>query len=178
VKYRKPQVPYVVSYADFKATRLIDEDLNFHHNINIGEAKRLAQNAGLDLVCFNEPDAKNLAFCKILDFGKWRYQEEKRKKKQNKEHRRETKEIRFSPVISDHDVEHKVKQVREFLEQGDDVLFTMRLKGRQRAHFSEAEQRMNEILNACSDCGKEVSRRKSGSMINVRVSKLNQKEKA
>ena len=79
--------------------------------------------------------------------------------------------MRFSPVISNHDVEHKIKQVISFLDENDDVVLSMRLKGRQRAHFDIAETRMNEIVALCSEHGSVVSIKKTSSMINVRMGK-------
>lgn len=161
--------PFVVNYVKFATTRLVDEELNYHSEIGIKEAKYRAEKAGLDLVCFNEPCSNELAFCKIIDYGKWKYDTDKKKKKE-KPAKSTTKEIRFSPVISDNDVAHKIKHVKEFIEDGNDVLFSMRLKGRQKAHFSEAEERMNEIVSLCSEYSKEVSRKKSPNMIFIRVS--------
>jgi len=161
--------PFVVNYVNFSTTRLVDAEHNYHSEIGIGEAKKKAQEAGLDLVCFSMPERGGLALCKIIDFGKWKYSEEKKKKK-DKTGKKITKEIRLSPVIGEHDVEHKVKHVKEFIEEGDDVLFTMKLKGRQRVHFDEAEKRMDEIVALCSDYCKEISRKKSSNMIIVRVS--------
>ena len=165
--------PFIVKYVDFHATRLIDSNNNFYQEINIGKAKQMAKDAGLDLVCFKSPskgDSSELAFCKIIDYGKWRYSEEKRKKK-SQTHKKQTKEIRFSPSISDHDIEHKLKQVEEFLTKGDDVIFSMRLKGRQRFYFDEAEEKMNGIIKMCENYGKELNRRKTKNMINVRMGK-------
>lgn len=167
--------PFVVKYADFTTTKLVDASNNYHASIGIGEAKRMAQDAGLDLVCFNKPTRNDLALCKIVDYGKWKYSNEKKKKRQDKAHKMVTKEIRLSPVIGDHDVEHKIKHVQEFIEEGNDVLFSMRLKGRQRIHFKDAEDRMSEIVAMCSEYAKEVSRKKSSNKIDVRITS-NKKE--
>ena len=169
--------PFVVKYNDFPTTKLVDASLAYHDSIDMNEAKRMAMEAGLDLVCFNRPDKNGgLALCKIIDFGKWKYSSEKKKKKQEKLNKKTTKEIRLSPVIGEHDIEHKLKHVREFIEDGNDVSFLMMLKGRQRAHFKDAEDRMNEIVAMCSEYSKEISRHKSSNTIEVRVSS-NKKEK-
>lgn len=160
--------PFVIRHADFTVTKLIDENNKYHEKVGIGEAKKTAQMANLDLVCFNRPNGSTLAFCKIIDFGKWRYTEGKKKKK-NKGAKKETKEMRFSPVISDHDIEHKIKQVIEFLDENDDVVLSMRLKGRQRAHYSDAEKRMDEIVALCDGHGSVISTKKSSSLISIRV---------
>jgi len=168
--------PFVISHVTFRNTRLVDHTNQYHPDIDVFKAKKMAEENGLDLVCFNRPERNNLALCKLIDYGKWKYSNEKSKKKQQKSHKKTTKEIRFSPVISDHDVEHKLKQVFEFLDDGDDVLFFMRLKGRQRHHFDYAEERMNQIVSMCEEHGKEVSRKKNPSLITVRISKSTQKE--
>ena len=170
IKPRRESTPFIVSgYVDFNSIRLIDQNGQFHNDVKIGQAKNLAKQAGLDLVCLNYPDQKNLALCKIIDYGKWKYSNDK-KKKQNKVKKKETKEIRFSMSISDHDIEHKMRQVRTFLEEGNDVLFSMRLKGRERAHFKDAEEKMNNIVSICEE-GKEVSRKATRGNIMVRMSK-------
>jgi translation initiation factor IF-3 len=79
-----------------------------------------------------------------------------------------------SPVIGDHDLQHKLKQAQEFLDNGDDVLFSMRLKGRQAAHMGDAEGKMNEIIASCGN-GKEVSRKKTRNTIAVRLNKGDKK---
>lgn len=166
---QKQECPFVVDWADFKETRMLDENQNFIPRIAIGEAKEKAKDLGLDLVCFNLPSSNALAFCKILDFGKWEYQEEKSKKKQKHDSNKGKKEIRFSMSIDTHDIEHKIKQAKEFFAEGDDVTFTMRLKGRQRAHFSEAKEKMDEIVAMCSEEAKELSRKESNTFISVRL---------
>jgi translation initiation factor IF-3 len=162
--------PFVIKYADFTTLKLLDANNEFHNEVHIAKAKELADVAGLDLVCFNKPSGSNLAFCKILDYGKWRYAEEKKQKKLKKENKKHNKEIRFSPVIDQNDINHKLKQATDFLEDGSEVTFTMILKGRQKAHYKEAEERMNSIILMC-DNGKEVSRSKTGGSISVRLTK-------
>lgn len=172
----RPGQPFVVKHGDFATTRLIDINEHYHQSIPTGDAKTMAKEAGLDLVCFNKPDEKTLALCKIVDFGKWKYSNEKKKKKQVKEGKQITKEIRLSPVISSNDINHKIKHVKGFIEDGNDVVLFMRIKGRQRAHFDVAEEKMNEIVAMCLEYSEEVSRRKNPSMIAVRLSS-NKKEK-
>jgi len=167
----KNKCPFIiVGFVKFNVVRLVDRNGEFHDRVEIGEAKKQAVSAGMDLVCFNEPAGDKLAFCKIINFGKWQYAEKKKHKK-NKVIKKVTKEVRFSPDIDDHDIEHKIKQVVEFLEDGDDVVFTMRLKGRQRVHFKEALEKMNQIVSLCKGKGEETSRKVSENLILVRISK-------
>ena len=97
------------------------------------EALRMAEEAGLDLVEIS-PNA-DPPVCKILDFGKWKYQEEKKKNAARKKQRViEVKEIKLRPGIDDHDFEIKMRSVVRFLEEGDKVKVTLRFRGRELAH--------------------------------------------
>jgi translation initiation factor IF-3 len=167
---KKSFEPFVIDYADFSTLNLLDENGDFHKEVSITKAKEMAKNTGMDLVCFKEPDNKNLALCKIINYGKWKFQKEKSLKQKKKESSKSTKEIRVSPVISDHDLKHKMKQASDFINNGDEVLLSMRLKGRQMSHMDEAEARMNEIASSCEN-SKEVSRKKTRNTIMVRISK-------
>lgn len=93
------------------------------------EALRLAQEAGMDLV----EVASNVRppVCRIMDYGKWKYNQ---KKKQKKSHEQTLKEVRLRPKTDDHDRQIKINRARKFLQQGHKVQFTMRFRGRERAH--------------------------------------------
>lgn len=163
--------PFVVGYVNFEYTRVLDQNGQFHNNVKTFEAKKRARELGLDLVCFNKPEGNNLAFCKIIDFSKWKYDEEKRKKKESKSNKKDNKEIRLSPLIADNDIMHKMKQANNFLDDGDDVTLTMKLKGRDRYHFAEAQEKMNSIVKMCDGHGKEISRKQNGDTIIVHLVK-------
>lgn len=163
--------PFVVKFVMFENTRLIDASGQFHQSFKVSEAMVIARNSGLQLVCFNRPEGNNLAFCKILDFNKWQYMEEKKKKKQRLENRKETKEIKFSPHIEQNDIQHKMRQANELLDEGNDVVLTMQARGRDRIHFNDVESKMNEIVKMCEGHGKESSRRKTNDTIIVRMVK-------
>jgi translation initiation factor IF-3 len=97
------------------------------------EALRLAEEAGLDLVEIS-PNA-DPPVCKILDFGKWKYQEEKKKNAARKKQKViEVKEIKLRPGIDDHDFDIKMRSVTRFLEEGDKVKVTLRFRGREMVH--------------------------------------------
>jgi len=97
------------------------------------EALRMAEEAGLDLVEIS-PNA-DPPVCKILDFGKWKYQEEKKKNAARKKQRViEVKEIKLRPGIDDHDFEIKMRSVTRFLGEGDKVKVTLRFRGREMVH--------------------------------------------
>jgi len=161
--------PYILSGREFSSVKLVDHNNVFHDSIGIDSAAAIAKDSGLDLVCFGEESSGDLPFCKILDFGKWKYNEDKSKRKQHKEQKKSSKEIRFSLVISDNDIKHKINQAVGFLQKQDDVVLAMHLKGRQRAMFGEAKQKMNDIVNMCLANGKEVSRKEKENAITVRL---------
>jgi translation initiation factor IF-3 len=168
----KKSEPFVINQrtrTSFRSVKLVNERNEFQSNIPLRNAIQAAQQAGLDLVCF-KPDGDQ-PLCKIIDFGKWKYNDAKRKKKEKSSQKKTTKELRFSLLISENDVNHKLKQAIEFLDEGDDVLFTMRLKGRDRVHFDDAVVKMNTIIAKCEPHGKEVSRKQGGGMISVRLAK-------
>ena len=97
------------------------------------DALRMAEEAGLDLVEIS-PNA-DPPVCKILDFGKWKYQEEKKKSAARKKQRViEVKEIKLRPGIDDHDFAIKMRSVVRFLEEGDKVKVTLRFRGREMVH--------------------------------------------
>lgn len=169
--------PFIINYADFKETNLIDENGQFHSLIYILVAKNKAKEANLDLVCFSKPNGKTPALCKIIDYGKWKYQQEKLEKKEKLNSKKETKEIRFTPVIGEHDIEHKTKQIIEFLQDGDDVLITMRFKGIHHRLKEEGKRIISVILEKCKEYGKESHRKQDNDNICVRIIKQTEKEK-
>jgi translation initiation factor IF-3 len=97
------------------------------------QALIMADEAGLDLVEIS-PDAKP-PVAKILDYGKFRFQEQKKAAEARKKQKViELKEIKLRPMIDDHDFETKMKAARRFFEEGDKVKFTLRFRGREMDH--------------------------------------------
>jgi len=91
---------------------------------------RIADEAGLDLIEIS-PQATP-PVCKVLDFGKYKYEMQKRKAEAKKNQKTvETKELKLRPMIEAHDYEVKVKQAKKFIAEGNKVKFTMRFKGRE-----------------------------------------------
>lgn len=93
--------------------------------------------------------------CRIMDFGKWLY-EQKRKTKQNhkKQHSVTLKEIRFRPKIDDHDRDIKVNHASKFLAKGHKVQFTIMFRGREMMHLDHGFEMFNEILESLNEVGK------------------------
>ena len=122
---------FVVRIAD--EVRCIGDDGTQHGVIASKQALSLAQNAGLDLVLIS-PDAKP-PVAKIMDFGKYRYEQEKRAKEAKKKQKQiEVKEIKLTAKIAQNDINYKVKHAIEFLEDGKHVKFRVFLKGREAAN--------------------------------------------
>ena len=116
-----------------REVRLID-----HTGTNVGvvattDALAKAVEAGLDLVEIS-PDA-NPPVAKILDYGKYKYQEQKKAAEARKKQKVvEIKEIKMRPSIDDHDYDVKMRSIRRFFEEGDKVKVTLRFRGREMAH--------------------------------------------
>jgi len=97
------------------------------------EAVDMAADAGLDLVEI-APNA-DPPVCKILDFGKYKYEEQKKKNEAKKKQKViEVKEVKFRPSIDDHDYDVKMRSMQKFICEGDKVKVTMRFRGRELAH--------------------------------------------
>jgi translation initiation factor IF-3 len=163
--------PYIVTYANFSETRLIDSNEQYYSLISMKKAKDMARMANLDLVCFNAPEGGTMALCKIIDYGKWKYSQEKKKKKEHQA-KLELKELRFTPVISDNDLCHKVKQIIGFLQDGHEVMVVMRFKGIHHRLVSDGEMVINKIVDMSKDVGKIVTRKKTNDNITIRLAKV------
>ena len=101
--------------------------------ITLAEAKQKAEELGVDLVEIS-PNA-NPPVCKIMDFGKFKYREQKRAHEMKmKQKQIQIKEIKLRPVTDDHDYQIKLKNARRFLEDGDKVKFIVQFRGREMAH--------------------------------------------
>ena len=110
--------------------------------MSIKEALSLAEEADLDLIEIS-PQA-NPPVCKILDYGKYKYEVQKRKNEAKKNQKIvETKELKLRPMIDTHDYEVKIKQAKKFLSQGNKVKFTMRFKGREASNDMGAKVLQN-----------------------------------
>lgn len=113
--------------------RLIDENGEMIGVVTIREALRRAEEAGLDLVEVS-PNAEP-PVCKILDFGKYKFEQQKKAAEARKKQKTvEVKEIQLRPMIGDHDYDVKLKAARRFLEDGDKVKVVLRFRGRELSH--------------------------------------------
>ncbi|WXB20293.1 translation initiation factor IF-3 [Pendulispora albinea] len=130
--------------------RVIGADGSMLGVLQTHEAMRLAQEQGLDLVEVN-PKAEP-PVCKILDFGKYKYEE---KKKTAEAKRKQTvveiKEIKLRPKTDDHDIAFKVKAARRFIEAGHKVKVTVRFRGREITHPEKAQEQLTIVIQATDD---------------------------
>jgi translation initiation factor IF-3 len=113
--------------------RLVDERGNMVGVVERNQALTMASDAGLDLVEI-APNA-DPPVCKILDFGKYKYEEQKKKNEARKKQKIiEVKEIKLRPSIDDHDYDVKMRSMVKFIEEGDKVKVTIRFRGRELEH--------------------------------------------
>lgn len=133
-----------------KEVRLINEDGEQLGIMPVKEALRLAKEANLDLVKI-APTAKP-PVCKIIDYGKYRY-ELARKEKEAKKKLKTTdvKEIRLSPNIDENDLNTKANQARKFITKGDKVKVALRFRGREMAHMSSGKQILDDFFAKLED---------------------------
>jgi translation initiation factor IF-3 len=129
---------------DNKTVRLIDADGENVGVVDRETALRKADEAGLDLVEIS-PNA-DPPVCKILDIGKYKYEEQKRKNEARKKQKViEVKEIKLRPNIDDHDYDVKMRAMKRFLEEGDKVKVTLRFRGREMAHMELGHQLLARV---------------------------------
>jgi translation initiation factor IF-3 len=113
--------------------RLVDENGEMVGVVGRNEALEMATEAGLDLV--EVAPGADPPVCKILDYGKFKYEEQKKKNEARKKQKViEVKEIKLRPGIDDHDYDVKMRSMVKFIEEGDKVKVTMRFRGRELAH--------------------------------------------
>lgn len=133
-----------------KEVRLIGEDGSQQGVVALNVAMSMAEEAGMDLVKI----APNAAppVCKIMDYGKYRFEQSKREKEQRKNQKViELKEVRLSATIDDHDMEVKAKACVKFLGNGDKVKVSIRFRGRQITHGHIGLDVMNAFYEMVKD---------------------------
>ncbi len=128
-----------------REVRLIDDEGKQLGIIATQEALRMAKDKDLDLVEVS-PNA-NPPVCKILDYGKYRFEQEKKLRDSKKNQKvLKLKEIRMQPKIGSGDLDTKAKHIQEFLDEGDKVKVTIRFRGRELAHTELGYDVLNEVL--------------------------------
>ncbi len=120
--------------------------------ISLTDALKIAEDKGLDLVEIS-PDA-NPPVCKILDYGKFRYERQKKLRKSKVKQKSSLKEIKFRPKIEEHDYQVKLKKVREFLKDGYKVKVVVIFRGREMAYLNVGNTILYRLMDDVSDVGK------------------------
>ncbi|MBN2896827.1 MAG: translation initiation factor IF-3 [Campylobacterales bacterium] len=145
--------------------------------ISTDEAMKIANDMGLDLVLI-APTA-NPPVAKVMNYGKFKYQEEKKVKEQRKKQTKiEIKEIKLSVKIADNDIGYKVKHAREFIEEGKHVKFRVFLRGREMAHPEAAKEVLDRIWPMMEDIAMlDQPPRLEGRYFNMQVIPLRDEKK-
>ena len=133
-----------------KEIRLIGSDGEQMGLMSSAEAQKIADEQDLDLVMIS-PNAKP-PVCKIMDYGKYRFEQNKKVKEAKKnQHVMDVKEIRMSPGIGENDFNTKLKNGQKFLADGDRVKVTVRFRGREMAHTNIGEKLLRDFAEKCAE---------------------------
>ena len=120
---------------------------------NTADAIRMAHEQSLDLV--EVAPMAQPPVCRIMDYGKYRYQLQKKEKDARKKQKvQELKEIKMRPKIDDHDFDFKTKAVRAFLEKGHRVKVSVFFRGREMSFLDRGEEVLNRVIAECEDVGR------------------------
>ena len=136
-----------------REVQLIDQDGQNRGAMPFLDALRIAEDAGLDLVEIAPNSTPPV--CKILDYGKFRFLEQKKAAEARKKQKTvEVKEIKLRPVTDDHDYEVKLKAMRSFFEEGNKVKITLRFRGREMAHQALGLKMLDRVRTDVSGIAK------------------------
>ena len=152
---------------------LINEKGEHIGNVDINKALEVAQKKGLDLVEIG-PKA-NPPVVKILNFGQFKYDSKKKDREQKKQAKTGlTKGIRLTPRIGKHDLDFRKNNAKSFLSEGYKVKIEMVLRGREKAHFDLAEEKLKDFIDFLSEEGKvEQKPKRQGSRFTTLISPIN-----
>jgi translation initiation factor IF-3 len=151
--------------------RLIDENGEQLGVVSLDSALLKAQDAELDLVQVS-PDSET-PVCKILDYGKFKYEQEKKLQKSRKAQKNtEIKGIRLSVKIGQHDFDTKLKKAKEFLERGDKLTLQLRFKGREMAHTELGAGVLRRFVEALGEVKVEQEPKMLGRGMNMTIAPI------
>lgn len=172
----KDDEPRVNSEIRSPEVLLIDEANVKRGVVGIQEALRLAEAAELDLVEV-APQAKP-PVCRIMNYGKYRFQQQKRDKDARKKQKNQVvKEIKMRPKIDLHDYEFKVKAIKAFLHDGHRVKVSIFFRGREMAFLDRGRDVLNKVLEAVSEYGKiEMEPRMEGAYMRIMIAPLSESQ--
>ena len=132
--------------------RVVDQEGQVLGIIPTSEAQQTASDSGLDLV--EVAPKERPPVCRIMDYGKFKYEQKKRQAKNDKKPKMQVKEIRLRPKTGNHDIEFKVKRARTFLEHKDKVKINVIFRGRENAHHERGREMLKEIIILLDDIAK------------------------
>jgi translation initiation factor IF-3 len=135
-----------------REVRLIDAEGRQVGIVPTDEARRMAFEAGIDLVEV-APDARP-PVCKIMDYGKYKYEQRKKSHSGKKVHHARLKEVRLRPKTEQHDYEVKLRHAKEFLSKGDKVQICLMFRGREMVHKDRGEALLQRFINDLQDLAK------------------------
>ena len=142
---READGPRINREIKAKEVRLINYNGENLGVVSISEALSIAQEVGLDLIEISPQVTPPV--CKVLDYGKYKYELQKKKNEAKKNQKVVSiKELKLRPMIETHDYEVKLKQAKKFLSQGDKVKFTMRYKGREMSANDMGKEILNKLV--------------------------------
>ena len=152
-----------------KEVRVIGETGDQLGVLPVEEAIRRAEEAGLDLVEVAPTAVPPV--CRIIDFSKFKYEQEKKEKEAKKKQKVvHIKEIRLGPKIGEHDYQFKLKNLEDFLKRGDKVKVTMMFRGREMAHVDLGKKLLERLSSDISAIGEiEEPARQEGRFINMMI---------
>lgn len=132
---------------------MIDAEGNNRGVVDIDEARRIASEQGLDLVEISPNN--NPPICKVLDFGKYKYQAQKKAAEARKKQKtQDVKEIKMRPNIDTHDYDVKMRAIEKFLGEGDKVKVTLRFRGREMAHQELGMELLDRVREQIAEISK------------------------
>ena len=156
----------------FEQVRLIGATGEALGILSSRQALEKAEQEGLDLVLVS--DASNPPVCKILDYGKYKYEQQKKKAESRKKQKTvELKEVQLRPFIGENDLLIKCKAIKKFIESGDKVKVVLRFRGREISRQELGYEVVNKVLDYCKEFAKEENPAKlEGSSIITILTKI------
>lgn len=167
--------PRINDEITVKEVRVLTDDGEQLGVLSIADALAKAEEAGVDLVEISPTATPPV--CKIIDIGKFLYQKEKKAKDAKKKQKIiEIKEMKFRPKIDGHDFDYRIRQIVEFLQEGDKVKITIRFRGRELVHSELGFELAEKIAEAVKEYGEPEKKPKlEGKSINYVISSLTKK---
>ncbi len=145
--------PRVNERITIREVQLIDDEGENHGRVPTHVARQMAEERGLDLVEVN--DKARPPVCKILDFGKYKYEQSKKAQaSRQKQHRSKLKTVRLRPKTDPHMLDIRIKMAREFLERGDKVQLMILFRGREMAHQELGRKHCEIVAKQLEDVAK------------------------